>query len=1002
MNTLMVETETAVSIENINEAICLVLLKGKYAGRALYLTLDSHEITELANLLGISEDVVENTIADVVGQHLDRGRNPFLTVSREARDWASAGMVGNPPFVALLHVLSHAAEHMADDGRYAANAYYPRLASLVQLPSAKLRANGKHTALFWRLFETWLAENDFELGRPTASGKGTWKYVGLAMSQAIVRTVDREALHELFESYGFSSGDRFSTDEIHPYLEDWIRSSHSTSRLRKVWEQKDLRERICEIAIDEFQDWSTGHSRSSIGEAVQKSRRLTLVAQVVPSFPTPKLSMHLGRTVELSQTVSGLEDKLGNRYSVSNSTFGAFATVSPNPMGRANSGLSRTFSAKSSDFHLHWSSGLIIPLVESGEGPYWTEIARASFGIPHMVLVRNKPAIVEKLEALLEATSTGEATYFTSADVIGIPEGWRLYRDIRIISAPTSNIVNDLLPLVPISRETGISVAGGMQLARGIWHSAVPPTVNFFAQSAPTRLEAHRPSDHGLRLSRENQSDSRTCHINLKNLEDASYTVRGFNDKVQLDEKLILLRSAARARPLARRSFEKLVYTGILSASEESSNEQKVFASGNVVTPKPIVIEISSVVEANCQMEIPSGEAGPDIEPDDFVNDEVVSQEPLSCAARGHHVWKCESPPKRVSMSTPLKMECKDCNLAVIARNRGKKKTQIANAKSVVTRNLNRGTWKNPSIDLNIDFDLLFDALCFLGSGSWGRLDKILAGNDLPAWGFGELAGTLSSLGLIDVAYGHETHRPIKWSVPPPAICMTGKGMGFLSGFRCEPLTDLIFESIKATGGNCFVKEQRRAPSVLGFASVEVQELSERIRALKDPLGRPISLIERPALDLARALTSLAGFASVLTPISTGASLRNLQKFEAVNARWRSIENISCEGAYRFDYSGRSYVYCAPDGRKFLGPQQVIKLLAARQEKIRLHRYDSVNRKFLSTRGAEPIGLLSRALVACSGRVPRSGDNGMTYYEEVDPEVGFTVIDMMYSRKIIE
>lgn len=996
------------SLNDANHAISEVMLSGKYAGRALYLTFDVQESREIAKRLGVDEDSVEEFCASLVGEALDKGRNPFLTANREARLWASADMVGPPPFLALLHVMSHAAELMAEDGEYAANAYYPRLASLVGISSGSLRAQGKQTALFWRLLETWLAENDYELGRPTASARGTWKYVGLAMSQAIVRSTDRAAMHDLFDTYGFSNGELFTATDIYPYVDDWIRSSGSTARLRKAWEQKDLRDRICDIAIDEVQDWSNDTLGSSNVRTKERSRRLTLVAQVLPSFPKQRLSLHLGRSTELSEPIIGFVDAAGNSFGISNSTFGAFATVSPNPMGRDNSGLAARISLNGSGYHLRWSSGLVIPLTKSREGPYWTEIARVSIGSEVIVLVRNKKTLVEALENLLAATSTGEATYLTSQELDGIPDGWRLYKDVRIIQAADWEVETDLEPLVPMSEGAGFVISGGLQLARGIWHSKAPPEIDLVTGSGPTRLEAQRPSIGGLHLARESQSDSRTCSLPMQDLGDASYTVRGYTGTKQVAETLVVLRSAERARPLDRQMVGRLAHGEIFSANEPPAEGFPCMIRGYTVSPKPPAVVLASELDAPGVAPVPTAEGALD-EESGFADEDVLAIQSQSCASRGYHIWKCESAPieaiasglKKV-MNTPLKMECTDCHLAVIARNRGRKKKKPEQARVPIARRSARGKWERPPRSVDLDFDLLFDALCFLGSGSWGRMDRLLVGQDIPPWTLGEMAGSWASLGLIDVSYAPGTHRPKKWSVPPPAVCSTEDGNGFFSGFRCDPLIELALEELNGLGGTALVIEQEGAPRHIGFRNVDLDALAERLSSLEDPLGRSFSFVEQPALDLVRAITSIGGLEASLVPISTGASPRNLQCFDVEGARWRRAEALSGEGAYRFDHAGRVYVYRAVDGREFMGPQQVIKLLAARQRGSRLHRYDEQSQELVSTRGAEPVGLLARALVACSGRLPRKDDRGLTVFENVRPEIGQAVLFNLYSRKLIE
>ena len=60
-----------------------------------------------------------------------------------------------------------------------------------------------------------------------------------------------------------------------------------------------------------------------------------------------------------------------------------------------------------------------------------------------------------------------------------------------------------------------------------------------------------------------------------------------------------------------------------------------------------------------------------------------------------------------------------------------------------------------------------------------------------------------------------------------------------------------------------------------------------------------------------------------------------------------------------------------PSGKAYAGPHEGVKLAAARLGGLSLHAYDPATRAFSSRLGCEPAGLLSRALVACSGELPR-------------------------------
>jgi hypothetical protein len=92
---------------------------------------------------------------------------------------------------------------------------------------------------------------------------------------------------------------------------------------------------------------------------------------------------------------------------------------------------------------------------------------------------------------------------------------------------------------------------------------------------------------------------------------------------------------------------------------------------------------------------------------------------------------------------------------------------------------------------------------------------------------------------------------------------------------------------------------------------------------------------------------------------------------------------------------GRSYIFRDGKGETMQGAQQIVKVLAARHAGVRLHSYDRKTKTFVSTLGAEPIGLLERALVACSGLLPRI-DEGRSFYVTVPENVAGLVLATLY------
>ena len=64
-----------------------------------------------------------------------------------------------------------------------------------------------------------------------------------------------------------------------------------------------------------------------------------------------------------------------------------------------------------------------------------------------------------------------------------------------------------------------------------------------------------------------------------------------------------------------------------------------------------------------------------------------------------------------------------------------------------------------------------------------------------------------------------------------------------------------------------------------------------------------------------------------------------------------------------------------------------------------MHAYSQANEEFVSRLGADPAGLLARALCACSGRLPTQ-EGGVLKYSQVPIDVAAAVLDVLYSTEV--
>ena len=995
--------------EVINAALNAVLLDGRYEARPLYLVLDNAARREVATTLGFSEGEVEATCCAEVGRSLRVTGDPYLAHELRMRVWQADGANAKPPMTALLYTLAHAAELMGNSGRYTAGNYYERLAQVTGVSRSRLSQFGVSTPKFWTGFSSWLSETDYQYGQPTARPINSFPYVSLAMSQAVVRASERECFHHLFQKYRFSSTDTLTEDEMAHYIGSWIHSTGANQRLRAAWQKPELRPRIAEVALAELQQWTeiTAGGESENGRGTVG---LSLAAAIIPDFPARKLALTIGRRGEVESDVLLQAEDPANTSSfvLGNSTYGTFASIAPVSAGDMNEVLESgaAFDAADGSCSLAWHPRPIIPFSRSESGPYWTEANRTNIGAEHMVLVRNSRTRLEQVDALLAEVAAPGYTAATSEHLLGLPSGWTLYENVRLLRVPSEGSTQ-LAALSPVSDRASLQLLGGLPLSRGIWHRDKPPSLHLEAAGGVARIDLTQGVEGtGELLARVENTDAA---VNLpigQELvpEDGLLVAEAFIDGVSLARNTILLRSAERPRPLDRQAAGRLTYRDITSADpSDEVSEGEVHVEGTFVhgaddlSLPGDVPERFEVLGTTGELEQDAPLVGkqststvPRVRSDDPLK--IIA---LGCRKTGIHPWHCETMPPGYPASKPVVQTCITCGLSVLTRNRGqvaprgnRPRAPIPPPPAPVAR--------QAAPEIAIDLDLVLDALCFIGNGSWGSFEALVAADLEQPWEAREVARKLVALGHVDIARKVGSGRIASWSVPPATIAFIGEAEAVLTGFRCNTLEDSIRETAEAAGASFEAEGHAGQPRRLVLRGIPGEAASELFASTADPLGRAVRVLENVPGHLAAACASMRELGRLLRPISIGRP-DYLQSFELRTGRWRNCEAITVPGAYRFQHAGQTYAYRRRDGATVEGPHELVKLLAARDAGINLHAYSTTERVFTSVLGCEPPGLLRRALVACTGKLP-SRSAGVVTYADVRSEIAATVLRTLYPR----
>ena len=218
-----------------NQALADVVFTKESAGRPVYLDMDGDVVRLVADRVGAeaSQAVSQLTCAVRGTLRLDSPGGIFDPHLLDLRMWRErlkregrGQQIPPPPVIALLAVFTLAAEFMGSDSTFAANAYYPRLCELLHIGDRQqarwLESAYRNCAeQLWRGLTDWLVATDGQFGLPSAFAL-SHRYVGLPMSQALVRGADRRRLPLMFHRYGLPPGSEVSPADMERLLDDWI------------------------------------------------------------------------------------------------------------------------------------------------------------------------------------------------------------------------------------------------------------------------------------------------------------------------------------------------------------------------------------------------------------------------------------------------------------------------------------------------------------------------------------------------------------------------------------------------------------------------------------------------------------------------------------------------------------------------------------------------------------------------------------------------------------
>ena len=227
---------------------------------------------------------------------------PGVSVLRwhaEEADRSAADPLRTPPSLPLLVLLSLAAQNMHTGGGLSASNYYGRLFGLLDVAdSDRSRLRGSYmdyAERIWGTLNRWLEAWEGERGIPTTYAIGM-RYVGLPMSQALMRRRDREALPQVFWDEGLPPGLRMASPEMEALLQPHLTGAPSpfSASLRALWPSHVARERIVQVACLELEAWPGLTDGEGVSGGPPRVGAMRLIALLRTMF---SLRLQLGLSV---------------------------------------------------------------------------------------------------------------------------------------------------------------------------------------------------------------------------------------------------------------------------------------------------------------------------------------------------------------------------------------------------------------------------------------------------------------------------------------------------------------------------------------------------------------------------------------------------------------------------------------------------------------------------------------------------------------------------------
>lgn len=982
-----------------NRAVSDVVYATSNAGQPVYLDLESDVLDAIRDKAQPEEASPTLGLVRAVRGVLRLNDGPAVilrAILQRLGRWEDGDLEDAPPTLALLAVMSLAAENMREADGKAANNFYGRLAELLSLDekqcedfiAAYRRVHyGRATsAILWGSLSSWLEALEGNRGLATVFAERN-VHVSLPMSQALVRQVDRDKFRTMFALYGLAPRSTLPVAELADVIDDWM--SHepcpASNQLVRLWRRDaDARERISDVARLTLESWDgSGVREAHGGRAPGLHLDHIRVRARMRSFPRKGIELSLllpavDAACPETATVVGLDGEDLGQIDLVPAASGWLVLADADEIDAAS------FLAGEMNLRRPGTGPMIrrrprrvVPLRFDDLLQGYLECERVNLGDDFLLVVHQD--VAASVDLVLDATARPGHERHDNLD--GLPPGWVLYDRVQILSSVPPALVQrlDLNSLQPIA-SSHAALQGGLVLPGNIkkWSSFRPPELRVSVDEA-TSVSATVTSIRALTSPAPEPVTEKTDEPVLiwdltgQYLTDGDYEIAILVDDEPMGRAIRMrLRSADHPALVVEDGAKPIGHDpdnqgfGLLASVACSARFIQVAPThGGELSANESTTSMPPWVEARQQ----SG-ASRQGRPETSVI-HIPSPQSGSCMLTGAHVMVIDTVYPGQPKKKLIDGVCKHCGITKRYPTWGRMK-RVKNAQRPTGPVFDPSSLDPIHPRTRVDWSLGLDALSHLRAGPISSLERVAAQIDPTGLFADTFARRLEVLGHIEIQRSPTSLQPLSWATNPPSLVGLSDGRFVLVGFRSESMVAAV-EDAAHRHGLTLEEERIEGPPVLGITTSDPDVLEEVVYELGATTGLEPQLLPEAARALAAWLQPFSK-ALLALPTTGATSARSIDRWDPVTARFSATTSSHAPGAYRLRNFGNVYIYRRPEDisemTAILGDARIVKYAAALDTGQPLVGYDEASRVLYVPLGADLPGLYGRAAVLASGRPP--------------------------------